>query len=541
MLSSTRQAIACFFFILSTAVMAQSQTAPVKELSNTISGKVTIKDKPVQGVVIGLRRTDNSGRPRPNTYKATTDVNGEYRIVNVPPGTYVVAPFAPVFVSAEDLGDSRTLILSKGETIEHFDFVLMRGAAITGKIVDADGRPVVEQEVQIHLATANSRMFQSATQTDDRGVYRAFGLRPGSYKVSVGQDDSAYGRFKTTFYKRVYHPSTNDPEQATVIELSEGGEATNVDITLGRAANTFTASGRIIDEGGQPVANMNYGVMQFIDAGHRSSMSNGSVTNSRGEFRLENLLPGKYAVFIRAEWKGNWNADEVQFEIVDEDLTGLVIKTKKGATVSGVVVIEGTDDKAAVELFRRTMLSAMVSAPNGERPSSGWTQLGADGSFTLAGLPTGTAVFQIPSSSRFRIARVERNGVVQARGVEIREGESVSGLRIVVNYGNASIRGVVEPASGTLPLGARFYVYLRNVNDEPGSYSSQMSTEVDARGQFLMEGLVAGTYEVNAGIMSGNGRTQITGNKKQLIEVTAGSSNNITISVELAPVTPPRP
>ena len=235
----------------------------------------------------------------------------------------------------------------------------------------------------------------------------------------------------------------------------------------------------------------------------------------------------------------NLNADEVPFDIVDDDVTGIVVRTRKGATVSGVMVLEGTDDKTALEMFRRGILTAMVAVGNSDRPSTGWTQIAADGNFTLSGLATGTVYFNLSSSPRFRITRIERNGVVQPRGLDIREGESITGLRLVVSYGNATIRGVVEPASGTLPPGARFFVYLRSVSEEPSIYtsSSSMSADVDARGQFLVEGLQPGTYEINAGLVVRDARTQVSGNKTQQIEVTAGSNNNVKISVELTPVT----
>src|SRR6185295_15911657 len=189
------------------------------------------------------------------------------------------APLAPGFVPAEEIGDGRTLILNKVETIEHFDFVLMRGAVITGKVVDTDGRPVIETEVQIYSALNGNRLFQGGlAQTDDRGIYRAYGLRPGSYRVAVGHGDeasSASGMYQSVFYRRVFYPSTSDPAQATVLELSEGSEANNIDITLGRSINTFTASGRMIDgETGQPVANVSYGLIHFVTPNHQSSMSN---------------------------------------------------------------------------------------------------------------------------------------------------------------------------------------------------------------------------------------------------------------------------
>jgi len=540
MLSSTRQAIACILCISTAAVLAQSQTASVKELTSTVSGRVTVKDKPIQGVVVCVRLNDRYERQvHPITYKARTDVNGEYRIANVPAGNYLVAPLAPAFVNVDD--DQRLLIVNKGETIEHVDFALTRGAAITGKVLDADGRPVVEQDVQLFPVTNNvtGRIPPSGqAQTDDRGVYRIYGLRPGSYKVGAGQsDDGAYGGNQGAFYKRIYHPSTSDPAQATVIELSEGGEATNVDITLGRTVNTFTATGRMIDEAGQPVANVTYGVVQYITPNHTASNSNGAATNSRGEFKLDNLLPGKYAIFVRPGPTTNWNAEQTPFEIVDDDVTGIVVKVKKGATVSGVVVLEGTDDKAAAELLRRAMISAQVVVPNSERPSFGWTQIGADGSFSISGLAPGSATFNIPSSTRFRIVRIERGGVVQPRGIEVREGEPVTGLRIVVNYGNASLRGVVQLAGGTLPPNANLYLWMRNITDDPLHGSPQLSADVDARGQFVIEGLLPGTYEVDAGIVFRNTRALIP-SKKQQIEVTAGANNNITILVDIPPNMP---
>jgi Carboxypeptidase regulatory-like domain len=542
MFSSTHQKMICVLIVLSCAVLAHSQSVPAKEATSTITGKVTIKDKALAGVVVNLSPNRPSSRERTVNYEGTSDANGEYRIANVPPGNYVIMPLAPAFVTAEDMQQGRTLIVNKGETIEHIDFALLRGGAITGKVVDADGRPVIEEEVVILSAQTNNRLYlpNAGVLTDDRGVYRAYGLRPGSYKVAAGRgEEGGFGGYRPATFKRAYHPSGPDIAQATIIELSEGGEATNVDITLGRSMTTYSASGRIVDgETGQPLANVAYGVMHFVTPNNRSSMSTGTVSNSRGEFRLENLVPGKYAVQIRPQPGKNWRAEDVQFEIVDDDVTGLVIQTKKGASLSGVVVFEGDVEKSVREDLRRMMLSA-ISAQSDDRPFSAWSMIGADGSFSMSGVAAGTAVFQLGSSSRFRVVRVERNGVIQGRGVEVKEGEAIGGLRVVVAYGNASIRGIVEVANGTLPPGARFYIWLRNVADDPAMASPSGSADVDARGQFVIEGLFPGTYEVNTGVASPETRT-FFGNKKQQVEVTAGAVTNITISMELNP-NPTRP
>ena len=88
MVSSARQAIACVLCIFIAAVCAQSQVAPVK--TATISGKVTLKNKGLAGVVVIANHSDYSSDR--SSYRATTDQTGKYRITNVVPGTYRIGP-----------------------------------------------------------------------------------------------------------------------------------------------------------------------------------------------------------------------------------------------------------------------------------------------------------------------------------------------------------------------------------------------------------------------------------------------------------------
>jgi hypothetical protein len=62
--------------------LANSQTKPAKKNEATISGKVTIKGKPAPGVVVGMRRSQ-SGQFN-LTLKATTDREGNYRVIDLP-------------------------------------------------------------------------------------------------------------------------------------------------------------------------------------------------------------------------------------------------------------------------------------------------------------------------------------------------------------------------------------------------------------------------------------------------------------------------
>ena len=541
MVSSTRQAIACLLVIFGVVVAAHAQTTPVKEPTSTVSGRITIKDKAAPGIAVGLRLHDES-RPQPVTHRAVTDVNGEYRMTNVPAGTYWVAVSAPAFVFREDSASEKTLIVNKGETIDNVDFILVRGGVITGKITDAEGRPLIQQAVQImpeNMGNGRIRYF-GHVQTDDRGIYRAFGLSPGAYKVSAGSgdDDSFAARYQPAHFRRTYYPNVSDPAQAKAIQVSEGSEATNVDIVLGRTITTYTASGRIVDEAGQPVPNIPFSITHFVDQNSTHTMSSGAVSNARGEFSFEKLTPGSYAATIRAEGNSDFRADQVRFEITDADVSGLVITVQKAGSVSGVVVIEGGDDKAMREHLRVTGVSVVMANAVSER--GGWghfARFADDGSFRIGGLPAGTATFHISSSSRFRIVRIERDGVIQPRGVEIRERENVTGIRLIATYANGSIKGTIQVQNGTLPANAQFSVWLVKIGEDPHLSQTSNGTQVDARGQFVIQGLMPGNYVLNTGVYIPG--TRENPHKKQEIVVTNGVVTPVTVTLDLSSVTNP--
>jgi carboxypeptidase family protein len=147
MVPSARQAIACVLFIFIAAVCSQSQVAPVK--TATISGKVTLKNKGLAGVMVAARHTESSGRDR-SRYRATTDQDGNFRITNVLPGTYQVAPLAPGMVRENELVQ-KSVVIEEGDNVEDINFSMVHGGVITGRITDADGKPMIEEQVYLDM------------------------------------------------------------------------------------------------------------------------------------------------------------------------------------------------------------------------------------------------------------------------------------------------------------------------------------------------------------------------------------------------------
>ena len=533
MRSSTRQALACIFSIICVALTAYSQTTPVKEPGGTITGKVTIKGKGASGIIVALRQTDRGmSRREYSGPKGVTDNDGNYRIANVPPGSYRAVPVAKAYVPEGE--SEKVLIVNRGDLIERIDFALIRGAVITGKVVDAEGRPVVDEWVSVLAAPDNKSVYAGqSSNTDDRGVYRIFGLPAGSYRVAAGRDDSFSGVLRP--YARTYHPSVSDPAQATVVEVSEGGEAKDVNIALGPTLSTYTARGRILDETGQPLANMEHGITRIENNG-ASTQTGGYVTNSRGEFKIENLSPGKYKIPESSRADSDLRFDESPFEIVDQDVNGLVIKGTRAGSISGVVVFEGLDEKTREQIERSWIVAAVAGAAGRTRNVSAMVE--RDGSFHIRGVGGGAITFTIYSGREVRVERVERDGAQQPRRIMMQEGEHLKGLRVIAQFGNATLRGKVEVENGTLPADARFFVWARLVSEDPSTrYSGiNQSPQVDARGQFLVSGLMGGTYEIEAGVFFPSAKLGYTARKQVVITAGATTTVNVTVDLNSTPI-----
>ena len=541
MASSSRQAIACIILIFAIVIVARSQSGPEKRQGATFNGKVTIKGKGVPGIAVGLIRMEESMQ-QPTGHRTLTDDQGIYKITNVPPGKYQLTVVAPGLIPAEGSLGNKIFLITKSETLDNIDFALVRGGVITGKVTDPDGRPLVEEHIMIlplEFGRGYSRYLPPPqTRTDDRGIYRVFGVPPGNYRIAAGQDEGGFGA-RALGYRRTYHPTATDMAQATIIEVSEGSEATNVDIALADSTGGYSARGRIIDgDTGQPLANISYGVQKFITEHSSSGINTGAVTNKDGEFNLEDLSPGKYAVTIEVPPDSDWRAEYVQFEVTNEDVTGLIVKATKGGSASGVIVLEGTNDKTIHERLRKARLYAYAVNPDATRSSSVSATINQDGSFRIGGLSAGVISFAI-LAQRFHLVRIERAGLAQPQGIELKEREQITSLRLIANYADGAVQGVVKVDGGSMPPNAHLSVSLKRVGEAPTPFSnSRDSAQVDARGQFFAEGLLPGTYEVTA-TYAPDQRTPWRRSTQQVV-ITNGAVANLTLTVDTS-ANPGRP
>ena len=529
----------------------QQSTTAKKTAGATVSGRVTLQGKGRGGIVVGVRIRDLMQQSAQG-WKGTTDADGYYVITDIPAGNYQVVPLAPGYVvpdytSMSGLG--KALLLNEGERVDGVDFSIIRGAVITGRVAYSDGRPVVEESVYLIPADQpdqGRRFVGSSIQTDDRGIYRMFGLRGGRYKVCIGISDEATVPTRSRpAFQRMFHPGVTEFTEAKVIEITEGSEAANVDITVGQMMKAFVATGVVIDsETKQPLPNLRIALQKVVEGSYAPFMGSSSISDAQGEFRLENVTPGKYSVFVLGQLEGDSFLEPVRIEIVDQDVSGITLQPNKGAVISGVVALESSQDKRLLEQLLKHKLAVFVRA--GDQPDmtfggSRTALLDPNGGFRLGGLRPGTAMFGLNSNDRsqsgFAILRIERDGVVQPRsGMEIKSKEQVTGVRIVVIYGSGTIRGTVKWDGGLPPASSRLMVRLTKAGDK--SYAIRPE-ELDARGRFVFSGVPAGDYEVVLGsyVRVGNAPLSV----KQAVTVTDGATAEVELNVETNSKNPPTP
>jgi hypothetical protein len=338
-------------------------------------------------------------------------------------------------------------------------------------------------------------------------------------------------------FKQTFYPSVTDPEKATIVEVTESGEVKGIDIATSAPVSTFKVTGRIIDgETGKPIPNVGFSVHQ-IDANSSVASSGAMTSNNDCEFKLENVVPGRYRLFAIPRENSDWRADPLIVDVTDKDLTGLEMRTRKGASLEGVVVLESSDDKGVAAKLKDLFIFAHITSAVGDSTPTYPLPVNPDGSFKIIGLAAGNAQLYVRERNQFQlrpveIVSVEQNGVPQPSGINLKDGEQVAGLRIVARLLKltGAIRGQIKFEDGELPPGNRIVVEVKRL-DESSSKSrlEEMSEppEVDSRGRFLIERLQAGTYELQVFIFPPGGvirddlpRQQVTVNENAVSEVT---------------------
>jgi hypothetical protein len=525
-----------FMVALGVLYEARAQTEPRAGATGSISGNLTISGKPARGVKVVALQGDV--RQTRTIAAVRTDGDGHYQFRDIPAGNCRVSVDAPAFAGDPDddysTKASKTIKLEAGESVEGIDLEIAPGAVITGRVTETRGRPVIGEPVQIvpfkegrdedYLGTAFNDVMR--VHTDDRGVYRAYGLPAGRYKVKVGDGGTKiwFGRVPLP---KSYHPGVTDSSKAEVIEVAAGSEAIDIDIKVdikgdpspASKAKKYAVTGRIVDaQSGRPLPNVGFHYHSDISSIRSHSgipkdlIDEFGDSDSKGAFRISDLPFGKYVIEVIASVESPWFTEEVEFEVADSDIRGLELKVHPAGSISGVVLLENSSDAAVVARISQLKIANGLSSYSG-------VPVNRDGSFRLTGLRPGVQSLSFAwtsnNSGGFEILRVERDGAQldkteqMLRGIRVGPGENVTGVRVFIAHYVGVVRGQIKIEGGALPSGGHLEISATPVNqprkDTAWTRSKRLTITmsrwrqgtVDARGRFVIDRLPPGEYEIN--------------------------------------------
>jgi hypothetical protein len=546
---------------------------PGQQGTGSVTGRVTVDGKSSANTQILLapspKEADNFLQrlmEGGETHKAFTDSDGRYRFNDLATGAYEVKVFAPTLVG--DRSESRIRV-SDGETVESVDFALKTGGVVTGAVTLPDGRPAIRQSVSVNIvappketrptspdvfSTEGWRPSPSAT-TDDRGVYRIYGVAPGDYTVSV-----TYGGGRKESVQ-TYYPGATEQAKAGHVKVKAGAETSGIDFKLALTKKKgYEVRGRVIDEFGKPISGIMLSCGPARDEADEKApspiapFSEMVHSNAQGEFKIPSVTQGKYTLSVMSMFdEASVYSDPVTFEVGNRDVDGVEIKTHKGLTASGAAVIEGNDDPTVTAQLPQVQLMGMVMKGEQFNFSISKANLGADGTFVLRGLSPGklnVIVSPLLPNNPFSILRIERGGAPQNDGVEITTDNPVTDIKLVLGYGNCTIYGRASLEGGPLPKGSSLYVHIKrqgiaaSQNDMylagmgMGRSGTMRILEISPGGDFRAEGLVPGDYEVSLATAKywappppGVNETDSTSQK---VTLTSGGTLEVNVKLDLS-------
>jgi carboxypeptidase family protein len=465
--------------LLSISAFAQ-ETKPQRE--GAISGRVVADDGQPMGGAQVIAVSVGKSRITGGTQSTNCDADGNFKVTGLSSGVYSLQAMSPGYVSVQDQSYKYRI----GESVI---IRMARGGVITGRVTDEFGEPIVgirvsadrvrDAEGQPDRSVKAINGMNSLRMTDDRGVYRIYGLDPGAYVVGVnGAASMLPGLGRVNREPPSYHPSS--PRGAAVeINLRGAEEVSGVDIRArggrGRAISG-TVSGETQGEG-----LVNSVIVTLVGAADKQIV--GMTTLFSGQnFSLRGVEDGEYELMAtRFNESMDFAASAPRrVSVRGADVNGVELKLMKLGSISGRVVIEApkeecktTDqfkiEEALIELKRDDQAPGLFAAGIFSGPAG--VSLGSatpekDGGFIVKSLEAGRYRINtdLPDENWYVRAITQpatpKPIDISRAYVTLKQGEKISGIEMIIAQGAASLGGRVVPPSEGTQLSKRLRAHL---------------------------------------------------------------------------------
>lgn len=478
----------------------------------TIEGKVTsaVDGQPLKKAVLTLMPQQQTGgfMQRPPT--ALTDADGKFLFKDLDAGRYTLGitrnGYArQTYGQRVAGGPGTTVALVSGQALKDILVRLYPGASVNGRIVDEDNEPISGVRVQAmrmgYMRGKRQLVAGGFGATDDRGLYRIYGLPPGRYFISAtytspfavgigtGVMITGSGGESSETYAPTYYPGTHDASQAGALDLRAGEDLSNISFRL-VSARAVRVSGLVRGTDGQPVKDISVQLWPRNPTGGMMIMSNmGQATDSKGNFSFPGVMPGSYFAIAQNFADDSRQSGRTEVEVGSDAVDNVVINLGAGVDIRGDVHLDGAVDltKSTVRVY----LGSDEMLPIGSMPAEI-----KDNTFTLTRVPDGTftlRVMGLPDDAYIRSATfAERDVLAEPLRVRGAGGD----LSMTISAAGAHLEGSVSDKDNKPFTGAQ--VVLVPEESKRSRQDLFRTATTDQYGHFAMRGITPGSYKLFA-------------------------------------------
>jgi len=515
---SLSHCIVAMLFLATSITVGQTQPRPANA-SNTgsITGKVVNESgQPLPNASVWVYAVGSQGPGQ----MVTSDQEGKFKLTGLQRVPYSISASMPAYMSTPRSREQQ----GKYEVGDSVTLVLVKGGVITGKVSTADGEPVVAIGVRVEMTRdADGRRLNSLSvvqegPTDDRGIYRIYGLPAGTYIVIAGGGtNNEYSRTGINAFDAnvpTYAPSSTR-DDAAELNLRAGEELTDVDIRYrGEAGRSIsgTVSGTARDDAGFTVT-----LTAISDGGAQRDQQLYQDANQR-EFLFTGIPDGDYYLTAQTNnQSAEWAASESQLlKIRGADVTGIELVTQSLGSVSGRVVLEENKAPECTDKKRPVFTETFVSAWHKEQEAGKdrarfiWSmgqpgRADANGSVKLRNLAAGEYRFATQFSGKdwyLRSISFVPSGPAtkpvdaMKMWTRIKPGDRLQGLTVTLAQGAASLSAkVVEGET----VSEKLVVYLAPAEREKADHVLRFyAAPVSADGEIELSNIAPGRYWILA-------------------------------------------
>jgi hypothetical protein len=480
---------------------------------------------------------------------AQVDSEGKFSFDNLPPAGYIIIAAAPGYIDGAMTGDPsewpRHLVGAQ------LKIKMIKGGVITGRVTNSKGDPIVG--VPVRAVALNNASWShtdflgvGAAESDDRGIYRIYGLRPGQYVVNAGGAGQFGLGVSNGFDLDVptYYPSATR-DTAIPVAVRSGDETTGIDIKYfgveGHRISGFVL-GAINDaasaaNGAVAITLSRAGTQSFL------SMAIASPMDQRRAFSFNGIADGEYDLFAAFQTAQQNHASLVatrRVTVRGGDVTGVELTLAQLASIAGAITLDPIKPEDKCDQRGSQVIETIFKTRRDDPRKSGsqmmmtmlsgfGATLNPTGEFVARNLEAGRYRFEIklpteawyvrainlPAAVAVTNAQPSQAGPPSAVGkpnqnypwqgvVTIKSGQQIGGVSILVGQDAAGLRGRVTVTPEGTAVPADLHVYLVPADREQANDVLRYSeTTVMSDGSFAFSNIAPGRYFIVSRVEAG--------------------------------------